>query len=330
MKTDNRDKIKIERINRDNFKKTSLDDFVLNQRVTRCWRKVNGNYELLPVSYTEKWNLNDKRAIAQMIINSVENGAVAFAARKGLNVVGFALLEPELFGSKNQYKDLSEFYASEPFRRLGIGKKLFEAVCNEAKTSNAKKLYISAHSAEESIAAYKKYGCVLAKEPDVKHMEKEPFDLQLEYDLSERIYEVSDKNKYMDLLLLGDEQREMVEKYLPDGKMFVIDDCGVKGEITVTGNGDNVLEIKNLAVLPEFQRRGYGKKLVEFVCERYKSEFSAVTVGTGDSPLTLPFYEKCGFTFLHRVKNFFKENYDHPIFESGILLTDMIYLIKYL
>lgn len=49
-------------------------------------------------------------------------------------------------------------------------------------------------------------------------------------------------------------------------------------------------------------------------------------VGTGDSPLTVPFYEKCGFTRSHVAKNFFTDNYDHPIYECGVLLTDMIYL----
>ena len=51
-------------------------------------------------------------------------------------------------------------------------------------------------------------------------------------------------------------------------------------------------------------------------------------VGTGDSPLTLPFYKKCGFIESHRVKKFFIDNYDHPIFEGGKQLVDMIYLKK--
>ena len=51
-------------------------------------------------------------------------------------------------------------------------------------------------------------------------------------------------------------------------------------------------------------------------------------VGTGESPLTVPFYEKCGFVFSHRIKNFFIDNYDHPIYEDGVLLKDMIYMRK--
>ena len=51
-------------------------------------------------------------------------------------------------------------------------------------------------------------------------------------------------------------------------------------------------------------------------------------VGTGDSPLTIPFYEKCGFVRHHVVKDFFTQNYDYEIWEEGVLLRDMIYLSK--
>jgi nicotinamidase-related amidase len=44
--------------------------------------------------------------------------------------------------------------------------------------------------------------------------------------------------------------------------------------------------------------------------------------------LTIPFYEKCGFKRHHLIKNFFLDNYDHPIFEEGVQLVDMVYLRK--
>jgi hypothetical protein len=53
-------------------------------------------------------------------------------------------------------------------------------------------------------------------------------------------------------------------------------------------------------------------------------------VGTGETPTILSFYESCGFEKSHRVKNFFTDNYDHPMFDGDIQLVDMIYLKKYL
>lgn len=120
----------------------------------------------------------------------------------------------------------------------------------------------------------------------------------------------------------------MIDRYLERGTMYVLDDYGVKAECVVTDEGNGVLEIKNIAVDPSFQKMGYGKSLIEFVEKQYAGEYSVLQVGTGDSPLTLPFYEKCGFERSHIVENFFTDNYNHPIFENGVQLKDMIYLRK--
>ncbi|MDE6060224.1 MAG: GNAT family N-acetyltransferase [Clostridia bacterium] len=143
-----------------------------------------------------------------------------------------------------------------------------------------------------------------------------------------KIYQVHNKKHYLPLLLLADEQESMIEMYLERGTMYVLEDDGVKAEIVVCGEDNGVLEIKNLAVEPKFKRQGYGRKLIEFVCERYKENYHTLQVGTGDSPLTVPFYKKCGFKYSHTVQNFFTENYDHPIYECGIQLVDMIYFVK--
>ena len=143
------------------------------------------------------------------------------------------------------------------------------------------------------------------------------------------IFEVkADKKQYLPLLLLADEQEDMIDRYLERGIMYVLDDGGVKGECVVTDEGGGLLEIKNIAVEPAYQGSGYGKALIEFVSARYRGRYSALQVGTGDSPLTIPFYEKCGFVRSHTVKNFFTDNYGHPIYECGIQLADMIYLKK--
>lgn len=72
----------------------------------------------------------------------------------------------------------------------------------------------------------------------------------------------NDKKRYLELLLLGDEQESMVDLYLEKGDMFVADDNGVKAECVVVKCEDGVYELKNIAVYPEFQRMGYGKGLL--------------------------------------------------------------------
>ncbi len=136
------------------------------------------------------------------------------------------------------------------------------------------------------------------------------------------------KKQYLSLLLLADEQEDMIDRYIDTGTMYVLDDNGVKCECVVTDEGNGILEIKNIATEPKYQGKGYAKAMIDFISERYKGSFALMQVGTGDSPLTVPFYEKCGFVRSHTVKNFFTDNYDHPIYECGVLLTDMIYLRK--
>ena len=136
----------------------------------------------------------------------------------------------------------------------------------------------------------------------------------------------SNKKLYMELLLLADEQENMIDRYLDRGTMYILDDNGVKAECVVTEEPNGVLEIKNIATEPNCQRQGYGKKLIDFLVEKYSGHYAFLQVGTGDSPMTILFYEKCGFQRTHIVKNFFLDNYDHPIYECEVQLVDMVYL----
>ena len=85
-------------------------------------------------------------------------------------------------------------------------------------------------------------------------------------------------------------------------------------------------EITRLYVVPNLQGRGYGRAMVEEIIRSCRGHGTRLLVGTGDSPLTVPFYKSCGFQESHRVKTFHWTDYDHPIFEAGRQLVDMVYL----
>ena len=145
------------------------------------------------------------------------------------------------------------------------------------------------------------------------------------------IIEIIDNKKvYIELLLLADEQEDMIARYLDKGKMYVLDDNGIKCQCVVTNEGNGVLEIKNIATVPEYQGKGYAKAMIDFIIAKYREDYSVLQVGTGDSPSTIPFYEKCGFVRSNIIPNFFTENYNHPIYEDGIQLVDMVYLKRVL
>lgn len=138
----------------------------------------------------------------------------------------------------------------------------------------------------------------------------------------------SDKKLFLDLLLLGDEQESMIDRYLERGDLFILDDNGLKVVCVITDEGNGLCEIKNIATCVDCQRMGYGKQMIFFVFQYYRDKYKMIQVGTGDDEGIIRFYETCGFVKSHRLKGFFTDNYDHPIFENGIQLIDMVYLRK--
>ncbi len=137
---------------------------------------------------------------------------------------------------------------------------------------------------------------------------------------------LNNKKQFLNLLLLADEQEDMIDRYLDNGEMFALYDDDLKSICVVVKKDSTIYELKNIATYEKYQGKGYGKKLIKYIFDHYKGKCKIMIVGTGDSNLTIPFYENCGFRVSHRIKNFFTDNYDHPIFENGIQLVDMIYL----
>ena len=133
------------------------------------------------------------------------------------------------------------------------------------------------------------------------------------------------KKQYIDLLLLADEQESMIDRYLERGDMFVLNDNGVKAICVVTDETNGICELKNIAVTLESQRQGYGKRLINYLVKHYAGKYTRMIVGTGDVPSVVGFYKSSGFEYSHRIENFFTDNYDHQMFEDGVLLKDMDY-----
>jgi len=134
------------------------------------------------------------------------------------------------------------------------------------------------------------------------------------------------KKDFLDLLLLADEQEDMIDKYLERGTLFALYDDDLKSTCVVTDEGNEIFEIQSLATYPQFQKRGYARCLIDHVCEYYKDKGTTMIVGTGDTPVIIPFYENSGFVLSHRIENYFIEHYHEPIIEDGVQLIDKVYL----
>jgi GNAT superfamily N-acetyltransferase len=144
-----------------------------------------------------------------------------------------------------------------------------------------------------------------------------------------RIERITDnKKRFLDLLLRADEQEDMIDRYLPDGDLFVLYDDEVKSVCVVLPISDDTCELKNIATYESEQGKGYGRALINHIADYYKNDFQTMLVGTGETPGILSFYKSCGFVTSHRVENFFTDNYDHLMYDGDIQLVDMVYLKK--
>ncbi len=137
-----------------------------------------------------------------------------------------------------------------------------------------------------------------------------------------------DKKAFLPLLLVGDEQESMIDRYLDAGRLFVLEEGAAIALCVVSPlAAPGEYELNNLAVQPAHQRRGCGRTLIEFLfCAL--PDCRTLYASTGDSPLTLPFYRACGFVPVGRVEGYFLVHYDHPIFEGGRRVTDLVRLKK--
>jgi len=135
------------------------------------------------------------------------------------------------------------------------------------------------------------------------------------------------KADYLPLLRLADESDDLIAGYLDRGDLFVVEEAGTPVAVcVVTDEGGGTYEVQNLAVAPSLQRRGLGSSLLRHVEDHYRGRATSLVVGTGDSPLTVPFYEACGFRVYRRIRRGVADAYDHPIYEAGVQLIDKVYL----
>ncbi|MCL2283437.1 MAG: GNAT family N-acetyltransferase [Fibromonadales bacterium] len=137
---------------------------------------------------------------------------------------------------------------------------------------------------------------------------------------------LENKEEFMDLLLLADEQEEMIKKYLYRGELFALYEGDLKTVSVVTKENNDIYEIKNIATYEKYRGKGYGTFMVKYIIENYRKKCNALLVGTGEDNRIISFYKSFGFEYSHTEKDFFKRNYDHEMYENGKQLIDMIYL----
>lgn len=134
-----------------------------------------------------------------------------------------------------------------------------------------------------------------------------------------------DRQTYHKLLLLGDEDEAMLGRYENIGDLLVaFHDEHPVGVALFVPDLKDVIELKNLAVAPIYQRLGIGANLIQLGLSHYAGDYHEMLVGTGDRDRdNIRFYKHQGFVQSGVRKDFFKQ-YAQPVMVDGVPLNDMI------
>lgn len=132
----------------------------------------------------------------------------------------------------------------------------------------------------------------------------------------------------MELLLDADPNESRVKKYMVDGHCFQASiDNQVVGACVICPIDSETLEIMNIAVTPDRQGEGIGSRLLRHAIGfAREQDAKRLELGTGTFGYQLAFYQKAGFRAYAVERDFFIDNYDAPIIESGIQHKDRLRL----
>jgi GNAT superfamily N-acetyltransferase len=154
------------------------------QYIGNAWREIEGKRQLVEINYQdEDWPNGYEYHISHLKETILNGGSAIGAFNLDNKLLGFATVNPQVFGEKYKYVLLDQLFITLDCRNKGIGKKLFMLSTDEARKWDVDKIYICAGSAEETIAFYFKLGCKEVEEINQDLYEIDRRDYQLEFSL---------------------------------------------------------------------------------------------------------------------------------------------------
>jgi len=129
------------------------------------------------------WPQGEPEHYTPIMLKCFDHGGHFWGVFEGDLLIGTVVLENRFIGKEKDTLQMKFLHVSNHFRKQGLGKKLFLLAAEKAKELGAKKIYISATPAENTVNFYMHLGCVLAREIDQELFELEPEDIHIEYAL---------------------------------------------------------------------------------------------------------------------------------------------------
>ncbi|KMN35204.1 hypothetical protein VI26_12930 [Chromobacterium sp. LK1] len=160
-----------------------LDAFQRRQDVQLVYRASAAGKRSVAEPFIDDWSSAERRELARELARIAADGAVLAVEIDGI-LAGFAAIDPQALGPDGGYRQLKELQVDRRWRGQGLGRALLAASAAAGRELGADALYISSHSAVETVAFYEACGCVPARWLHAPQLALEPFDWQMELALS--------------------------------------------------------------------------------------------------------------------------------------------------
>jgi ribosomal protein S18 acetylase RimI-like enzyme len=143
------------------------------------------------------------------------------------------------------------------------------------------------------------------------------------------------RDRCIPLLLLADEAEQQVRGYYQGGELYALHESESDGNRAPVGVvlalpiETDTVELKAVAIAPDWQNRGAGKQLLaDVMTDLRRRGVRRVIVGTSNAGIgQLAFYQKAGFRLWRIERDVFnpERGYDPATRENGIAHRDMVW-----
>jgi len=153
--------------------------------IDRIYYYENGTLVLKPEHYDiPGWPADETEKYHSILFECFDGGGWFYGMFDNEKLVGVVVLENRFIGKNKNQLQLKFLHMSNPFRKKGLGKRLYELAKVKARERGARQMYVSATPSENTVNFYQRRGCRIAQELDPELFELEPEDIHLESDIS--------------------------------------------------------------------------------------------------------------------------------------------------
>jgi predicted N-acetyltransferase YhbS len=146
--------------------------------IENVYHLEHGSLVLRPEHYDmQGWPPGEAELYTPLLQESFDRGGWFCGAFDKARLVGVAILDNKFIGRDKDQLQLKFMHVSRGYRKLGLGRQLFDLARDKARQQGAKRMYISATPSENTVNFYLRRGAVVTNEPDPQLFALEPEDI---------------------------------------------------------------------------------------------------------------------------------------------------------